>query len=325
MDKKLLLIVNPNAGQRRANRFLADIIQLYNNHGYECVVFVTSAAGDTDKYIEENKTVFDRIVCIGGDGTLNETIAGLARHGIDCPVGYIPAGTTNDYASSIGLSGDILTAARDSVEGVPVQFDMGYFNGRFFNYTASCGAFARASYETPQTAKNALGHLAYILEGIKDIPNLRPIHMKIEAGGHVFEDDYIFCSVTNSLSVGGILKLDPVMVSMNDGLFEVMIIKYPKTPVELTRVLASLSNNDFPNELIGFFAAKHIKFTVDEEIEWTLDGERGSKGYEFEVENLHNKMKLILPKESLLTIPADVEKYPPMDVFVEEEASEREE
>lgn len=298
MNKKLLLMLNPKAGQRRANHFLPDIIRLYNDKDYECVVYVTSKPGDAFDYIQNHFDGFERIVCVGGDGTLNETVAGMTALGVHCPIGYIPSGTTNDFAASIGLSPDIMQAAEDSIEGNPVYLDMGTFNGRYFNYTASCGAFAKASYSTPQVAKNTLGHLAYILEGIRDIPNIHPIHMTIESGDSRYEDDYIFCSVTNSLSVGGVLKLDPEMVLLNDGLFEVLLVKYPETPLDWTRTIAALSSCDIPNESIKFFSVPRLKIHTDEEVEWTLDGERGDTGTDFEAINLHRKMELVLPRNS---------------------------
>lgn len=305
MRKELLLMVNPNAGQRRANRFLPDIIQYYNHEGYDVSVYVTMGTGDADRYLRKNKREYERVVCIGGDGTLNETISGLMQSGLDCPVGYIPSGTTNDYAASIGLSTDVMKACEDCVNGEVCEFDIGSFNGRYFTYTASCGAFAKASYSTSQAAKNALGHLAYVMEGIADLPNIHPIHMRFEADGAIYENDYVFCSITNALSVGGILKLDPRVVSMNDGKFEVMLIQYPHTPIELTRILSSLNSMDLSYELIDFFTASELKVYSTENLEWTIDGERGANGHEFEVLNLKRKMKIILPSASIAKLPIE--------------------
>ncbi|MGX8706015.1 MAG: diacylglycerol/lipid kinase family protein, partial [bacterium] len=168
--KKLLLILNPYAGQRKANRVLPEMLRLFHDHDYRCEVYVTGASGDATRFLMDNGAGHDLIVCAGGDGTLNETISGLLSAKLTCPVGYIPCGTTNDYASSIGLSDDAMEAARDIVEGEVRVFDIGTFNGRYFVYTASCGAFARVSYTTPQASKNALGHMAYVLEGAKELP-----------------------------------------------------------------------------------------------------------------------------------------------------------
>lgn len=300
MDKRLLLLLNPCAGQRRANRLLPEIVRLYNERGYHCETYVTGGAGDATCFLRDHGGRYGRLICIGGDGTLNETIAGMIEGGVDCPVGYIPAGSTNDYANSLGLSTDILRAARDSVEGVPCRFDLGRFNGRNFIYTASCGAFARTSYTTSQVAKNLLGHLAYIFEGIKDLlPSLKPLHMRFESEDRVLEGNYIFCGVTNSLSVGGILKLNPDLVRLNDGMFEVMLVKYPTLPTHWTKILMDLRSNNLPSEMIEFFTARRLNISASEDVEWTLDGERGENGREFTVVNLPQRIELILPQEAV--------------------------
>lgn len=303
MKKRLLLLLNPCAGQKKANRLLPEIIRLYNDRDFECITYVTSGPGDATTYMTEHGDEYDRIVCIGGDGTLNETIAGLNAGGVSCPVGYIAAGSTNDYAASLGLSADILTAAQDAVDGVPCYFDLGSFNGRHFIYTASCGAFARTSYTTSQLAKNLLGHLAYVLEGLRDLPTLKPVHLRVECDKGVFEDDYIFCAVTNSLSVGGILKLRADMVRLNDGMFEVMLVKYPTQPNQWTRILMALTSSDLPCDMIEFFTADRLRIISEEEIEWTLDGERGESGCEFEVINHYKKIQLMLPAEAMEKVP----------------------
>lgn len=327
MDKKLLLLLNPCAGQKKANRLMPEIIRIFNDRGYECVTYVTAGPGDAIPYVKENAHRFGRIVCIGGDGTLNETIAGLVEGGASCPVGYIPAGTTNDYASSLGISSDILEAAAAAVDGEPCYFDLGSFNGRQFIYTASCGAFARSSYTTSQTAKNLLGHVAYVLEGIKDIPSLKPIHMKVSCDGKELEDDYIFCAVTNSLSVGGILKLDPDMVRLNDGMFEVMLIKYPTQPIQLTKILMALRSNDLPSEMIEFFTVDKLTIETADDVEWTLDGERGECGRSFEIVNYYKRIRLVLPKDAVQKVPVIEDNLPALvdleiDVIEKENAED---
>lgn len=305
--KKLLLILNPNAGQKRGKRFLADIVQLYNGMGYDCVTYVTGAQGDAKRYLRENAADggYERIVCIGGDGTLNETVSGLAQSGVYCPVGYIPAGSTNDYAHTLSLSADIMQAARDAVEGVPFRFDLGRFEQRHFIYTASFGALARASYTTNQTAKNMLGYLAYVFEGIKEIPNIKPIHIAVESENGSFEGDYLFCGVTNTVSYGGIFKLDKERIRLNDGLFEVMLVKAPINPAQLTKIVVALHNQDMPSEMIEFFTAKQVRISTDQEVEWTLDGERGESGTCFNVENLHQRIELVLPERAVDAVPVE--------------------
>lgn len=296
--KKLLLILNPFAGQRKANRFLPDIIRLFHDFGYRCEIYITGASGDATRFIIESEEKYDMIVCAGGDGTLNESIAGVLTKGLTCPIGYIPCGTTNDYASSIGLSGDVLQAAQDIMEGMPRSFDIGCFNGRYFVYTATCGAFAKASYTTSQAAKNVLGHFAYVLEGVMDLTTIQPIRMRVETEETSFEDEFIFCSITNSTSVGGILKLDTQLVALNDGKFEVTLVKNPVNPAQLSTILYGLTTMDIPNEMVKFFSVSSLKITCDPPLEWTLDGEREAETAYAEVKNLHSVVKMVIPREA---------------------------
>ncbi|MBR2698406.1 MAG: diacylglycerol kinase family lipid kinase [Clostridia bacterium] len=296
--KKLLLLLNPFAGQRKANRFLPDIIRLFHDYGYRCETYITGARGDATQFLVDSEDRYDLVVCAGGDGTLNETIAGVLAAGMDVPLGYIPCGTTNDYASSIGLSGDVLQAAQDIMEGAPRGFDVGSFNGRYFVYTATCGAFARASYTTPQAAKNVLGHFAYVLEGVRDLTTIQPIRLRVETEEGVFEDEFIFCSITNSTSVGGILKLDTQLVALNDGKFEVTLVKNPTNPAQLSTILYGLTTMDIPNEMVQFFSSARMHITGDAPLEWTLDGERGPEAREIEVINLHSVVRIMIPHEA---------------------------
>ena len=296
--KKLLLILNPYAGQRKANRVLPEMLRLFHDHDYRCEVYVTGASGDATRFLMDNGAGHDLIVCAGGDGTLNETIAGLLSAKLTCPVGYIPCGTTNDYASSIGLSDDAMQAARDIVEGEARVFDIGTFNGRYFVYTASCGAFARVAYTTSQASKNALGHMAYVLEGAKELPNMKPIHMHIETEEYDLDDDFLFCSITNSTSVGGILKLDTQLVGLNDGRFEVTLVRNPITPTQMSAVFYGLATMDIPNEMIHFFSTSKLSIRCDEPMEWTLDGERAPVTAKAELSNLHSAMRLMVPRHA---------------------------
>lgn len=294
--KKLLFIVNPQAGLRRVNRFMAEIIRLFIDNDYLCQTYVTGASGEARQFIAGCGEKYDLIVCAGGDGTLNETIAGVLEANMDCPLGYIPCGTTNDYASSIGLSLDVLQAAQDIMEGKPQTLDVGTFNGRYFAYTATCGAFAKASYTTSQAAKNVLGHLAYVLEGMKDLTVLKPIHMRVTANDVVLEDDFLFCSITNSTSVGGVLKLDAQMVALNDGRFEVTLVRNPINPAQLSSILVGLTTQTVPNDMIHFFSARTICIEADPPVEWTLDGEREPGTGIVTMENIHSAFRLIIPK-----------------------------
>ena len=294
--KKLLFIINPQAGQKRVNRFVPDIIRLFIEAGYVCEPYVTGAPGEAAQVIGACPRKYDLVVCAGGDGTLNETVSGVLTAGMDCPLGYIPCGTTNDYAASIGLSSDVLQAARDIIEGKPQTVDVGAFNGRYFVYTATCGAFAKASYSTPQAAKNVLGHMAYVLEGMRDLTTIKPIHMKVRANELVLEDDFIFCSITNSTSVGGILRLDTQLVALNDGRFEVTMVRNPLNPAQLSSILVGLTTQSVPNDMIHFFSAQKISIECDDPLEWTLDGERESETDSVAMENLHSAIRIMIPR-----------------------------
>ena len=296
--KKLLFFVNPQAGQRRVNRFLPEIIRIFIEHGYRCETYVTGYSGEIPRVLAQCGERYDLVACAGGDGTLNETVSGMLQAGMDCPVGYIPCGTTNDYASSIGLSADVIQAARDIAEGRPQSIDVGAFNGRSFIYTATCGAFAKVSYTTPQTAKNVLGHAAYVLEGMRDLTTIRPMHMRVTADDFALEDDFIFCSITNSTSVGGVLKLDAQMVALNDGRFEVTLVRNPINPAQMGSILVGLTTQNVPNEMIHFFSAQKVRVESDAAVEWTLDGEREPETDVVDMENLHSAMRIIIPEKS---------------------------
>jgi YegS/Rv2252/BmrU family lipid kinase len=294
--KKLLFILNPQAGQRKANRFMPDMIRLFIEAGYMCEPYVTGAAGEAAQVIARCPHKYDLVVCAGGDGTLNETISGMLAAGMNCPVGYVPCGTTNDYASSIGLSPDGMQATRDILQVKAQTVDVGTFNGRFFVYTATCGAFAKASYNTSQAAKNVLGHAAYVFEGIRDLTAIKPFHMKVRADELMLEDDFVFCSVTNSTSVGGIIQLDAQLVALNDGRFEVTMVRNPVNPAQLSSIIVGLTTQSVPNDMIHFFSAKSIVIECSEPMEWTLDGEREPETDKVIMKNLHSAVRIMIPR-----------------------------
>ena len=226
--KRIYLVINPNAGTRQGRRFLPEIISAFNRAGFLVSVYVTEKRGDAADFARIRAGEADMVVACGGDGTLNEVITGLQLGGCKTPLGYIPCGSTNDFASGLGLPTAPLPACEAIVSGRPRTLDVGLFApDRYFSYTASFGAFTSVSWSTPQNVKNVLGHAAYVLEGIRSLADIRPIHMRITADGHVYEDDFIFGAVCNSTSLGGVLKLENSQVHMNDGLFEALLIPFP--------------------------------------------------------------------------------------------------
>lgn len=291
--KNLLLIMNPCAGTKKANKYLTDILVLFGKNGYNNTVYMTEATGDAKQFAKENAKNYDLIVAIGGDGTFNEVAAGVLKSGADVEIGYIPAGSTNDFANSLKLSKNILKAAGDIMEGTAVPIDIGSFNGRNFSYVASFGAFTEISYKTPQNLKNTIGYLAYALEGIKDIANLKSKHLRFEADGVVIEDDFLFGAICNSTSVGGVINLDPKIVDLSDGMFELLLIRLPKDLFELNEIIVALSSKKYKTKMITFMSAKSIIVETQENINWTLDGEYAYGEEIIKVENLNKAVKII--------------------------------
>ncbi len=297
--QKLLFVMNPNAGQRKANRFLADILALFNEGGYEVTVFMTTGPGDGAAIVEARAAAYDLVVCAGGDGTLNEIITGVLRSGADVPVGYIPCGSTNDFASTMKLSPNPVQAAKDILLGRSVSYDVGRFADRYFSYIASFGAFTRVSYETPQSLKNTLGHLAYVLSGITELPQIRDIHMRIELEDEVIEDDFLFGAISNSTSVGGVLTLNPELVDLRDGKFELILVRMVKDMNELGECVLALQNGTYDCGAIRFKSVSRLTIYQDEAVVWTLDGERAEGRPVIEVENLHRSIRLVQRQEEV--------------------------
>lgn len=293
--KKLLLLMNPRSGKMRANRVLADIIGILNRGDFDVTTHMTFARGDATEVASRRASEFDVILCIGGDGTFNEVASGLVLADSHTPIAYIPAGSTNDFATSLGLSKTLLQAAQDVVDGEPRTLDIGKFNDRYFSYIASFGAFTRASYATPQNMKNALGHFAYILAGIKEVAAIRSTHLRFTlADGTVYEDDYIFGAISNSTSVAGILTLAPGLVDMSDGIFELLLIRKPDTAAELSDCVLALTTQDYNTPMLTLASSSRIEIDTAELIDWTLDGEHADGAAHCVVENLHNRIQVIV-------------------------------
>ena len=289
----MLFVVNPYAGMRKVNRYLSDIIGIFNRADFDVTVYMTEGPGDASKVIQARATEFESIVCAGGDGTFNEAISGLLRCGADIPIGYIPCGSTNDFAASLHLPTDPVKAAQAIAQGTPVAYDIGKFCDRYFSYVASFGAFTKASYATPQNLKNALGHTAYILGGISELSQIRAVHVRIETDTKVIEDNFLFGAISNSTSVGGILTLDPKQVDMRDGKFELLLVRAPRDLLELSECIQALQKKTYNCAMITFLSTASLKIQADAKMPWTLDGERENGHDEIFVENLHLAIRLI--------------------------------
>lgn len=292
--KTLLFIVNPKAGKTRSMAPLFDAIARFSQAGYLVRLFVTEGMGDARQAAAELGKDFDLVVCAGGDGTLNETISGLMTLEDRPPVGYLPHGSTNDFAASLHLSSNPTLAAGAIACGRPHRLDIGSHNDRYFAYVASFGAFTRASYSATQSAKNLLGHLAYILEGIGDLDSLRPYKCHIEADGEIFEGEFIFGAVCNSTSLGGLVKLDARKVEMDDGKFELLLLRMPKSVIDLNNLIAGMTKMDYDLPGVILRHVEHVTLTTADEISWSLDGEYAASCPVVEIQNLHHAISLMM-------------------------------
>lgn len=289
--KKALLIINPSAGKNQAKSSLFDIIQIFNRAQYAVTTVVTEYKGHASMMAQRAKN-WDLIVCLGGDGTLNEVISGLMKGGSKIPLGYIPAGSTNDFASSLGLSKDVRTAAKNIVTGAPRPIDVGKFGDRYFTYVASFGAFTKASYATTREAKKALGHAAYVLEGVREIPEIRFETLSIETPEGKFEGDYIWGAVGNTTSVAGVVTLPSEYVKLDDGKLDLLLVKNPLSISELNDCIFSILSQDYDSDLIDFVSTESATITADPQMDWTLDGEKHEGRRKIEVKCLKHAVTL---------------------------------
>ena len=296
--KKLLFIMNPKAGLMQAPKYMAEIIESFSGAGYLTQVLMTRGMGDARDFAAEYGGTVDTVVVSGGDGTLNGVIDGLISAGLKTPIGYIPAGSTNDFANSIGLPKSIPACVERIINGTIQPIDIGSFNGRYFSYVASFGAFTSTTYSVPQNIKNILGHSAYVMAGIKELAHIKSIHARItlEKGTpdeEIHEGDYILGGVCNSRSIGGIVNLEKLDVDMNDGLMEVLLIRMPKDLIELSDTTASILGGTFKSHQIEKYSAKNITFEIEEDTHWTLDGEYEKGNRVCETKTLESAISLI--------------------------------
>ena len=283
--KKLLFVVNGHSGKGQIKNKLLDIIDIMIKEGYHVQVHTTQEREDATKVVREQAKYYDLVVCSGGDGTLDEAVTGMMQSEVRIPLGYIPAGSTNDFANSLEIPKDMIQAAKTAVLGVPFSCDVGEFNGDYFIYVAAFGIFTDVSYATSQELKNALGHVAYILEGAKRLYTIKTYHMRVEYDGNEIEGDFLLGMITNSTSVGGFKNMTGKDVKLDDGLFEVTLIHKPKNIIELNTIIASLTNLKDETDLIDSFRADSVKFYSEEEIPWTLDGEFGGDHKEVQIKD----------------------------------------
>lgn len=296
--RKMLVIVNPMSGKMNIKSALFDVVQIFCQGGYIPTVITTSARGDATNIVANKSDEYDIVVCCGGDGTLNETITGMMRSDKRIPIGYIPCGSTNDMANTLRIPKSIKNAALTVISGHPYEHDIGKFgNNMYFTYIASFGVFTKASYSTPQSTKNLLGHFAYVLEGAKEIGEIRDYHVKFTFDGRCIEDDFAFVSVSNTISFAGLFSFPKDKVQLNDGKFEVLLIKRPKNLIETNSLLLSLSKRDYTHDSnIMLFHTNNIIVEPFEDVVWTIDGECSGKIGKVVIDNIPDTIRIIQPK-----------------------------
>ena len=297
--KNMLFVFNPNSGKAQLKNSLMKIIQIFSNADYEVTVYPTKAALDGYEKIKAAKGLYDIIVCSGGDGTLNEVVSAVITYGDEkVPIGYIPSGSTNDFAKSLGIPSDKIRAAYNVVSGESFSCDIGIINDRrYFNYVAAFGAFTDVAYETPQDLKNMFGHQAYVIEGAKRLLNLKAYKMKVTSSRLDIEDNFIYGMVSNSSSVGGMKGLIGDNVDFQDGVFEVTLIREIRNALDFQQLINAFMTQRLEScDMIYSFKTAEVKFTASREIPWTLDGEFGGDHEEVCVKNLKQAVDIMVKK-----------------------------
>ena len=293
-QKKLLMIVNPSAGRSKSRGPLFDAAAILSQAGYLISIHTTACAGDAAETAAREGEQYDVIVAVGGDGTLNEVVSGVLRLEHPPMLGYLAQGSTNDFASSLHISNKPAVAAAAIAQAAPRQLDIGRWNDRHFVYVASFGAFTRSSYAAPQAAKNALGHFAYILEGMKDLNTLRPYRVRLTADGETLDGEYLFGAVCNSTSIGGLMKLDPERVVLDDGKFEMLLIPNPKTAQDLQNLVLALLDQHYDREGLVFRHVSSIHLETEQDLPWSLDGEYAASSPVVDIENRQQSLTMLL-------------------------------
>lgn len=292
--KKLLLIVNPRAGKTQSRGPLFDAVSVFSEAGYLVSVHNTTGRGDATQTAAREGAHYDLVVCSGGDGTLNETITGLMQLEKPPLLGYLPRGSTNDFATSLKISSNPVKAALAIAARREQVLDVGQWNQRYFTYVASFGAFTRSSYSASQAAKNALGHFAYILEGMKDLDTLRPYKVRLNADGDVLDGEYLFGAVCNSTSIGGLMRFESEHVVLDDGRFEMLLVPNPRTPLGLQNLLLALVNQHYHDEGLIYRHVSRLTLEPEEDLPWSLDGEYAPSAEKVDIVNRQGALTMLL-------------------------------
>ena len=293
--KNLFLVINPESGMGRIKTELFKVCDMLTRGGYRITLLITTKKGDATEAVSQLDDTFDAIVVCGGDGTLNEVITGVMQNPNTYKIGYIPSGTLNEWSAGLEIPRRIPKATEGILSGNEIALDIGKFKDSYFSYTASFGAFTAASYSTPQNIKNVFGQVAYVLEGIRELGTIKPIHMKFTSDDEVYEGNYLFGAVSNAMSVGGIIKFEEGEVALNDGVFEVLLIEEPEKFADLNQIIDAIVTRTFNCKCIKRFKTRHLTVESQDVVDWTLDGEHAQSQGIIDIINLHNAIKFIVP------------------------------
>ncbi|MBO5260833.1 MAG: diacylglycerol kinase family lipid kinase [Coprococcus sp.] len=296
--KKMLFIMNPKAGRTTLKNSLVDVLEVFCNHDYAVRTYITKSADDAEQIVCEEGSDYDVIVCAGGDGTLGNTVTGFMKSNLKVPLGYIPCGSTNDFAKSMDIPREAVGAAEMIVKADPFSIDIGSLNDKHFVYVAAFGIFSDTSYATPQNMKNIFGHAAYVLQGMMSLTNMPSYKLKVTVDGEEQEGEFMFGMVSNSVSIGGFRSITRKGVEFDDGLFEGLLIRTMKTPADLERVVRALLTGDVNEKNMVSFRAHRVKVESEEPIAWTCDGEYGGEYTETKI-HIHRKaVDMLVVQES---------------------------
>lgn len=295
-EKRMLFIYNPHAGKGSIKNKLCDIIDIFTKAGYDVTAYPTQKQGDATEKTLRRAHKYDLLACSGGDGTLDEVVTGMMQREYQIPIGYIPAGTTNDFARSLDIPFNMIKAAENVVNGKTYAVDIGAFNDDYFVYIAAFGLFTDVSYATDQQMKNVLGHMAYILEGAKRLSDIPVYHMKVTYDEGEIEEDFLYGMITNSVSVGGFKNITGKKIKLDDGVFEVTLIRNPKNMIEFNQIMVALVSGNIDTDCMYCFKSSHVKFESDKEIPWTLDGEFGGSHNLVSIKNESKALEIIVPE-----------------------------
>jgi len=309
----MMLIINPHSGRGLSKTALGTIVSNLCAADYTVTVYFSNEK-TPEELAHEHAKAHDLVVCVGGDGTLNGVISGLLNANASTPLGFIPTGTANDVASTLALSRDPAISSQKILQGIPKPLDIGKFRGinshrmnshsakshgtkshdRYFTYIAAFGAFTNIPYSTPQSAKRALGHFAYVLGGLAEVAAIKPRHTIVEYDGKTIEGEFIFGCVANTTSVAGFIKLSPERVDLADGEFEIILVKQPMVPADMIDILSSVAVQTYDGDNVNMLHASKVRFIFEEEVPWTVDGEDGGKHKKVETTNLHKAIEIVM-------------------------------